>query len=159
MIERTLRHGEQQHTETAQMGKDDSNDRAWRLRGIRGATTVPHNTPDEIRFATRELLNEMVHRNALRREDVASAYFTTTPDLDAEFPAVVARRDFGWDDVALMCGHEMSVPGSLRQCLRILLHVNSQRRQNEVEFVYLRGARARRPDLEVTESDSSEVPE
>lgn len=139
------------------MGSDDTSDRPWRVRGIRGATTVPHNTPDEIRLATHELLDEMVRRNAIERDDVASAYFTTTPDLDAEFPAVVARHDFGWGDVALMCGHEMSVPGSLRQCLRILLHVNSQRRQDEVEFVYLRGARALRPDLEAAESDSSEA--
>lgn len=130
------------------MGSDDNSDKPWRVRGIRGATTVPHNTPDEIRLATHELLDEMVRRNAIERDDIASAYFTTTPDLDAEFPAVVARHDFGWDDVALMCGHEMSVPGSLRQCLRILLHVNSQRRQDEVEFVYLRGARALRPDLD-----------
>ncbi len=120
----------------------------WRVRGIRGATTVSQNTPDAIREATHELLSEMVQRNAVDPADVASAYFTTTPDLDSEFPAVVARHDFGWEDVALMCGHEIDVPGSLRMCLRILLHVNSQRRQDEVEFVYLRGARALRPDLD-----------
>mgnify|MGYP001242306638 CR=1 FL=1 len=62
------------------MGSDDTSDRPWRVRGIRGATTVPHNTPDEIRLATHELLDEMVRRNAIERDDVASAYFTTTPD-------------------------------------------------------------------------------
>ena len=132
----------------------DSNEKPWRARGIRGATTVPQNTPDDIRVATHELLDEMVRRNAVERDDVASAYFTTTPDLDAEFPAVVARHEFGWDNVALLCGHEMAVPGGLRQCLRILLHVNSQRRQDEIEFVYLRGARALRPDLDLSELDS-----
>lgn len=119
----------------------------WRVRGLRGATTVAENTPAAIREATQELLAEMVTRNEIDAAEVASAYFTTTPDLDAEFPAVVARNDFGWDHVALMCGHEMDVPGSLRMCLRILLHVNTQRRQSEIEFVYLRGARALRPDL------------
>ena len=120
----------------------------WRVRGIRGATTVSQNTPDAIREATHELLGEMVQRNAVEPADVASAYFTTTPDLDSEFPAIVARHDFGWEDVALMCGHEIDVPGSLRMCLRILLHVNTQRRQDEVEFVYLRGARALRSNLD-----------
>lgn len=119
----------------------------WRVRGLRGATTVSENTPAAIREATQELLDEMVTRNAIDPAEVASAYFTTTPDLDAEFPAIVARNHFGWDHVALMCGHEMDVPGSLRMCLRILLHVNTQRRQDEMEFVYLRGARALRPDL------------
>jgi chorismate mutase len=117
------------------------------MRGVRGATTVPENSPEAIREATHELLAEMVKRNDIEADDVASAYFTTTPDIDAEFPAVVARRDFEWTNVALMCGHEMDVPGSLRRCLRIMLHVNSQRRQDEIDFVYLRGARALRPDL------------
>ena len=128
----------------------------YRMRGVRGATTVSENTPDAIREATRELLDEMVRRNAIDPAEVASAYFTTTPDIDAEFPAVVARSDFGWHHVALMCGHEMDVPGSLRQCLRILLHVNSQLRQDEIDFVYLRGARALRPDLNA-ETGSSEA--
>lgn len=116
-------------------------------RGIRGATTVEANTRESILAATRELLDEMIRDNEVRAEDVASAYFTTTPDLDAEFPAVVARSDFGWTNVALMCGHEMDVPGSLRMCLRILLHVNSDRAQAEICHVYQRGAAVLRPDL------------
>lgn len=97
--------------------------------------------------ATRELLAEMILRNDIRTEDVASAYFTTTQDLNAEFPAVAARDHFGWTNVALMCGHEMSVPGSLPMCVRILLHVNTQRGQDEIFHVYLRGAAALRPEL------------
>ena len=89
----------------------------------------------------------MIRRNDIHKEDVASAYFTTTLDLDAEFPAVAARNGFGWNNVALMCGHEMDVPGSLRMCLRILLHVNTDRSQDEICHVYLRGAAALRPDL------------
>ena len=116
-------------------------------RGIRGATTVETNTREAILDATRELLDEMVSLNDIDKDDVASAYFTTTLDLDAEFPAVVARSHFGWHNVALMCGHEMDVPGSLRMCLRITLLVNTDRRQDEISHVYRRGAAALRPDL------------
>lgn len=118
-----------------------------KCRGIRGATTVETNTREAILDATRELLAEMVSANGVRKEDVASAYFTTTQDLDAEFPAVAARDDFAWQNVALMCGHEMSVPGSLPMCLRILLHVNTERTQDQICHVYLRGAAVLRPDL------------
>ncbi len=121
-------------------------DAAWRVRGIRGATTVPANTRSAILEATHELLAEMIERNAVVGEDVASAWFTTTSDLNAEFPAVVARRDFAWSAAALMCGHEMDVPGALPGCLRILLHVNSRLRQDQIEHVYLRGATVLRPD-------------
>lgn len=116
-------------------------------RGIRGATTVESNDREAILSATRELLSEMVRANGVRKEDVASAYFTTTPDLNAEFPALAARNDFGWGNVALMCGHEMAVPGSLPMCLRILLHVNTERTQDEICHVYQRGAAVLRPDL------------
>ncbi|HEY7268684.1 MAG TPA: chorismate mutase [Dehalococcoidia bacterium] len=116
-------------------------------RGVRGATTVEANTREAILAATRELLAEIVRANDIQTEDVASGYFTTTADLNAEFPAIVARNEFGWTNVALMCGHEMSVPGSLPMCLRILLHVNSERTQDEINHVYLRGAAVLRPDL------------
>lgn len=116
-------------------------------RGVRGATTVETNTREAILDATRELLTEIIAKNDVRTEDVASAYFTTTTDLDAEFPAVVARSDFGWTNVALMCGHEMDVPGSLPMCLRIMLMVNTERSQSEICHVYQRGAAVLRPDL------------
>jgi chorismate mutase len=118
------------------------------IRGIRGATTVEANTREAILEAAGELLGEIIRANNIQTEDVASAYFTTTTDLDAEFPAVVARRDFGWTNIALMCGHEMDVPGSLRMCLRIMMHVNTETPQSEVCHVYLRGATALRPDLQ-----------
>ena len=119
----------------------------WRVRGIRGATTVEHNTRAAIREATRELLAEMASCNDVWPQDVASAWFTTTPDLDAEFPAVAARDELGWDAVALMCSHEIDVAGGLPRCLRILLHVNTQRRQDEIQHVYLRAAAVLRPDV------------
>lgn len=127
--------------------------RPWRLRGIRGATTVEANTRRAILDATEELLGELIARNRIESDDVASVWFTTTPDLDAEFPAVVARRSFAWTHAALMCGHEMAVPGSLPACLRILIHANTRLAQNEIEHVYLRGAAVLRPDL--AESDGS----
>ena len=117
------------------------------LRGMRGATTVEANTPEAIRSATRELLNEMIEANAIQREDIASAWFTTTIDLNAEFPAVVARNDFGWHNVALICAHELDVPGSLPMCLRILLHVNTEKLQDEMQFIYQREAQRLRPDI------------
>lgn len=118
-----------------------------RLRGIRGATTVDANTREAILEATTELLSALIEANSINSDDVASAFFTTTPDLTAEFPALAARESFGWSQVALMCGHEMNVPGSLPMCLRILLHVNTDRSAKEIKFVYLRGARALRGDV------------
>jgi len=122
--------------------------RPVRVRGIRGATTVERNSREAILDATSELLQLLIDANGIHQDDVASAIFTTTPDLNAEFPAVAARQYFGWLHVALSCGHEMAVPGSLPMCLRILLHVNTDRRQDEVAHVYARGARVLRPDLQ-----------
>ncbi len=116
------------------------------VRGIRGATTATTNSREAILDATSELLEHLVRANGVRREDVVSAIFSTTPDLNAEFPAVAARAA-GWTDIALLCTHEMNVPGSLLRCVRILLHVNTERAQNELEHIYLRGAHILRPDL------------
>jgi len=127
-----------------------------RCRGIRGATTVDENSPDAILGATTELLTELVRANDLQMEDIASAFFTTTTDLDAEFPAVAANR-LGWTHVALLCGHEMNVPGSLRQCLRVLLHVNTEKGQQELVHVYLRGAKDLRPDRTYNQEESMEA--
>lgn len=118
-----------------------------RCRGIRGAITVDGNTSRDILQASRDLLTEMVRANGVEPEDVAAAIFTTTPDLNAEFPALAAR-EMGWTDVALLCGHEMAVPGSLPACLRILLLVNTEKRSDEIGHVYLKGAGVLRPDRE-----------
>lgn len=118
---------------------------SMRCRGIRGATTVQENTPEAILEAAAELLTELMRANDFKVGDVASAFFTTTRDLNAEFPAVAANR-MGWTDVALLCGHEMDVPGSLAMCLRVLLHVNTEKQQRELNHIYLRGAKALRPD-------------
>lgn len=114
-------------------------------RGVRGATTVPENSRDEILKATRELLALMIRRNGISADDVASAIFTTTTDLNAEFPALAARQ-LGWLNVALICTHELDVPGSLRRCIRILLHWNTNKTPEEIVHVYVRDAVALRPD-------------
>ena len=116
------------------------------VRGIRGATTVESNTREEILDAARELLEAIVQANELPHDHVASIIFTTTPDLNAEFPAVAAR-ELGWTDVALECMHEMNVPGSLPKCLRILMHVNTERSAAEIKHQYLRGAVVLRRDI------------
>ncbi len=112
-------------------------------RGVRGAITVDENTQEAILKATRDLLGSMMERNGFTVDDVVSAFFTTTSDLNAEFPAVAARQ-LGWTSTALMCGHEMNVPGALPMCLRVLLHVNTEKPVSEIEFVYLKGAAALR---------------
>jgi chorismate mutase len=115
-------------------------------RGVRGATTVEANTSPGILRSTLELLALMIRQNGIRQEDVASAIFTTTTDLDAEFPALAARQ-LGWLNTALMCGHELDVPGSLPHCIRILLHWNTEKRADEIVHVYIKGAVRLRPDL------------
>jgi chorismate mutase len=107
-------------------------------RGIRGATTADANTREAILEATRDLLDRLIAANGLREEDIASAIFSTTPDLNAEFPAVAAR-ELGWLDTALFCTHEMMVPGSLPRCIRVLLLVNTEVPASAIRFVYLRG--------------------
>ncbi len=115
------------------------------LRGVRGATTVEVNTREAILAATRELLCLMIEANGIGPEDVASAIFTTTVDLNADYPALAARA-LGWHDVALMCMHEMNVPHGLKQCLRILLHWNTEVAARDVKHIYINGAVNLRPD-------------
>ena len=114
-------------------------------RGVRGATTVEVNTDEEILKATRQLLALMIRQNDIQEEDVASAIFTTTGDLDAEFPALAARQ-LGWLNVALMCTHELDVPGALQRCIRILLHWNTEKPTDRIVHVYIKDAARLRPD-------------
>ena len=115
-----------------------------KCRGIRGATTVEANTAEDILEATEELLTRLIDLNGIKVEDVCSAIFTTTSDLTAEFPAVAARR-LGWTEAALLCSHEMNVPGSLKKCIRILIHWNTEKDAREIKHVYLRSAKELRP--------------
>jgi len=117
------------------------------IRGIRGATTVSADNPDLILQATRELLEAILAENdGMQLEDVASAIFTVTDDLNSTFPAQGARQ-MGWGLVPMMCAREIPVPGSLPRVIRVLVHWNTEIPQSEVRHVYLRDAVKLRPDL------------
>jgi len=116
------------------------------VRGVRGATTVEANEHAEILDETRKLLALMIRFNGIRSEDVASVIFTVTGDLNAEFPALAARQ-LGWLDVPLLCTYEIDVAGSLRKCVRILVHWNTSKAQSEIVPVYIKDAQRLRPDL------------
>lgn len=116
------------------------------VRGIRGAITVARDEPGLILDATERLLRAIVERNGFVPEDIGSALFTVTPDLVSEFPAAAARR-IGWALVPLLNFTEIGVPGRLERCIRVLIHVNSDRRQDQIQHVYLEGATVLRPDL------------
>jgi chorismate mutase len=110
-------------------------------RGIRGAISVSANNKKNILAAAKELLAKMTKANKIEIKDIAAIFFTTTPDLNAEFPAA-ATRELGWpSNLALLCGHEMSVPNALPRCLRVLMLVNTEKGPEEIIHVYLREAK------------------
>ena len=115
-------------------------------RGVRGAITVEDNTKEEILRGARQLLALMIRQNGIDPGDVASAIFSCTHDLDAEFPALAARQ-LGWLDVPLLCTNEIDVPGSLQKCVRILINWNTPKTQDEIVHVYVKDAVRLRPDL------------
>jgi chorismate mutase len=108
-------------------------------RGIRGATVAAANTKEEILSATQELLRKMLSANYVDKQAVACMFFSTTSDLNAEFPAVAARQT-GWTDTPLMCLQEIPVPGSLGMCIRIMVLFNTEKRAEDIRHVYINGA-------------------
>jgi len=118
------------------------------VRGVRGAITVEKNEKDAIVFATEMLLEKIISVNKIKVEDIASAIFTVSGDLTKEFPALAAR-ELGWLYTPLMCSVEIPVDGSLKKCIRVLLHINTDKTQKDIKHVYLGGAKALRPDLKV----------
>lgn len=116
------------------------------VRGVRGATTAEMNSRRAVLDATLELLEEMARANNIRAEELASALFTVTPDLNAGFPARAARM-LGWTDVPLLGAQEQAVPGALERCIRVLLHWNTDLPQASIHHVYLREAEQLRSDL------------
>ena len=118
-----------------------------KIRGLRGAVTVEANTVEDILSRTRELLESMVERNKLEEDDIVSAVFSVTDDLDAVFPAKAAR-EMGWLHTPLMCTREIPVPDSLQACVRVLLHVYTVKAKEDLVHVYLYGARKLRPDCD-----------
>ena len=122
------------------------NDPGWTLRALRGATTATANTSEAIGEAVAELIEELVRRNGLEGERVLSVTFSVTTDLDACFPAAIARRRADWGAVALLDCQQMAVPGDLERCIRLLLHAWLPA-EREVVHAYLRDATRLRPDL------------
>lgn len=117
------------------------------VRGVRGAITVEANHKAEILSATRELLEEIIAKNELSDfSEIVSAVFTTTPDLTSAFPAEAAR-ELGMGLVPLLCASEINVPGALPLVIRILLHVNTSKKQAEMVHIYLRDAQKLRQDI------------
>ena len=117
-----------------------------KLRALRGATTVEANDADSILSATEELMQAILEQNSLAADELVSCIFTCTPDLDAEFPAVAARR-MGLSAVPLLCAHEIDVPGSLPRVIRVLVHCYAEESQ-PAKHVYLREAVSLRTDLQ-----------
>ncbi|MCM3766567.1 chorismate mutase [Neobacillus niacini] len=117
------------------------------FRGVRGATTVSVNSEAEILAATEELLAKVIEANQIQPESVASVLISTTEDIDAAFPARALRKFAGWTYVPVMCMREIPVPGSLKMCVRIMMHVNTSVSQEEIKHIYLGNAVVLRPDL------------
>lgn len=116
------------------------------VRAIRGATTTLNNDSAEIIAETEVLLHEIIKRNDLDTDDIISALFTVTKDLDAAFPAAAARK-IGWTGIALLCTNEIDVPGSLGKCIRVMVYFNTDKTNNQIKHVYLNEAKILRPDL------------
>ncbi|MEA2645865.1 MAG: chorismate mutase [Chloroflexota bacterium] len=121
------------------------------VRGIRGATTVEEDSAEAIVAATDELLRALIEANQIEPAAIAGAWFTTTKDLAAEFPAIAARK-LGWTEVPLLCGHEMDVdpgnPRAIPMCVRVLILLNTNRAANAMRFIYLHRAGEIRADLD-----------
>lgn len=117
------------------------------IRGVRGAITVNQNDEGEIVAAAERLLREAISANNIIPNDVASIFMSATEDVDAAFPAKALRNIDGWTYVPVMCMKELAVPGSLRKCIRVMIHVNTETPQEDINHIYLEGAAGLRPDL------------
>ncbi|MEC4807170.1 MAG: chorismate mutase [Jaaginema sp. PMC 1079.18] len=118
----------------------------WKVRAIRGATTARENTVEAMTIAVQELLDAIEERNQLNPEEIVSVTFSVTQDLDAIFPAAIARQRPLWENVPLLDVQQMNVQGSLERCIRVLIYVNTLHPQQEMLHVYLRNARHLRPE-------------
>lgn len=117
------------------------------IRGIRGATTIIKDSASHILTETEHLVLAMAKENNIHPEDVASVIVSTTTDIAAAFPAKAVRSIPGWTYVPVMCTHEMDVPGAIGKCIRVLMHVNTEKSQQDIHHVYLNEAMKLRPDL------------
>jgi chorismate mutase len=118
------------------------------IRGVRGAITVRNDTEAEVVSQTEKLLRQMIQENQIAAEDVASIFISVTDDITSAFPAKAVRNINGWKYVPVMCMSEIPVQSSLKKCIRVMMHVNTTKRQEEISHIYLDGAEVLRPDLQ-----------
>ena len=116
------------------------------VRGLRGATTVDVDSPEQVTERSQELMLRLLERNELVEDDIVSALFTATADVTSIFPAT-AVREIGFGAVPLLCAAEIAVPGAMPRCIRVLLHAYTTRTRDEIHHVYLHGAQGLRDDL------------
>ena len=122
-----------------------------KVRAIRGATTASANTAEAIREVVNELLDEIETRNELDSQEIISVIFTATRDLDAIFPAAIARKRLHWENIPLLDLQQMQVKGSLERCIRVLIYVNTSKPQKDIYHPYLRKAKDLRPEWSLTQ--------
>jgi chorismate mutase len=139
-------------SKTVQSGRQKTGEKTvgWRVRGVRGATTVESNTIEAVRLAVLELMAAIEDNNQINPREIVSATFSVTPDIDVIFPAQIARSRVDWEYVPLLDVQQMDVKGGLCKCIRVLLHVNSCLDQAKIQHIYLNGAKDLRPDLAIT---------
>ncbi|HEX7167262.1 MAG TPA: chorismate mutase [Acidimicrobiales bacterium] len=116
------------------------------VRGLRGATTVDADTAEQVTERTQALLVRMLERNAVDKEDVISVLFTATDDIHSVFPATAAR-DIGFGDVPLICARELDIVNGAPRCIRVLMHISTDKARSELHHIYLEGAKGLRDDL------------
>ncbi len=116
-------------------------------RGVRGAITLENNSKEDIKNATIELLTEIIEKNNIKTEDISFVIFTLTKDLTADFPAKYARENFDFKYVPMMCYNEADIEASIAKCIRILVSFNTEKKQDEIKHIYLKGAQKLRQDL------------
>lgn len=117
-----------------------------RLLALRGAITLERDSREEVVAKTQRLVKEMLARNDAEHDDIVSVIFTATDDVTSEFPAAAARA-IGMGDIPLLCARELSVDGATPLCIRVLMHLETDKRREELRHVYLEGARGLRDDL------------
>jgi chorismate mutase len=117
------------------------------VRALRGATTIEKNLHKDIVYETKNLLSEIVQANSISKDDIISVIFSTTRDINAAFPAVAAR-EMGWTDIPLMCTNEMEVPGSLEKCIRVLMHINTDKSNSQLKHIVKRHIKLKFPKYE-----------
>jgi len=122
--------------------------RKLKVRAVRGAVSIEENSVEGIKTATVELLKEILEKNKIAQDDIISAVFTVTEDIDADFPAKWARIEYKWNDTPMVCAREIPVTGSIEKCIRVMILFYTKLNKKEINHIYQGRAKALRPDLQ-----------